>query len=238
ANIPLETALALLDKTLLTQARNDYAHIPGLHFALSGTADAFTKTRMALDNGLILALAITFLLLVILFEDLLSPLVIMGALPIAAMGGLLALKLVNLFLAEQPLDMLTLLGFMMMIGIVVNNPILIVSRALDLMRQDGWPLIDAVVEGVRSRLRPIFMTTTTSVLGLMPLVLLPGAGSELYRGLGAAVLGGLILSTLVNLVFVPCLFSLFQDLQRALIPSLAEEESHRPVEQPNFIQGD
>ncbi|MDH4247883.1 MAG: efflux RND transporter permease subunit, partial [Deltaproteobacteria bacterium] len=236
--MPLETALNLLDKTLLTQARNDYAHVPGLHFALTGTADAFTKTRQALDDGLILALAITFLLLVILFEDLLSPLVIMGALPIAGMGGLLALKLVNLFLADQPLDMLTLLGFMMMIGIVVNNPILIVSRALDLIREESWPLSEAIVEGVRSRLRPIFMTTTTSVFGLLPLVVKPGAGSELYRGLGAAVLGGLVLSTLVNLVFVPCLFSLFQDLQRALLPRTVEEAAHQTTEQPSFIQGD
>ena len=71
-----------------------------------------------------------------------------------------------------------------------------------------------MLEAVRTRIRPIFMTTFTSIFGLLPLVLFPGAGSELYRGLGSAVLGGLALSTFVSLVFVPSLFSLLQDLER------------------------
>jgi len=213
ANLALETVLGILEQQIVTPAMEDFSHVSGLKFALSGTADAFTKTRQALQNGFLLAIAITFLLLVILFEDLLSPLVIMAALPVAGAGGLIALWLINTFVAEQPLDMLTMLGFLMMIGIVVNNPILIVSRALNLMREEGWPQAKAISEAVRSRLRPIFMTTCTSVFGLLPLVLMPGSGSELYRGLGAAVLGGLVLSALVNIFFVPCLFSLIQDIQ-------------------------
>ncbi|MDH5751717.1 MAG: efflux RND transporter permease subunit [Deltaproteobacteria bacterium] len=228
SEIALETALEILEQKIIAPARVDYAHVAGLNFRLSGTADAFTKTRKALEKGFLLAVAITFLLLVILFEDLLSPVVIMAALPIAAAGGLIALWLVNLLLAEQPLDMLTMLGFLMMIGIVVNNPILIISKALTLIRQESWPLEEAVVEAVRSRLRPIFMTTTTSIFGLMPLVVLPGPGSELYRGLGAAVLGGLALSTVVNMLFVPCLFSLFQDAEAALMPKTYRvEQEHR-----------
>lgn len=213
SEIPLETALEILENDIVIPARKEYSDVSGLRFELSGTANAFTKTRESLQIGFLLAIAITFLLLVILFEDMLSPLVIMAALPVAGAGGLIALKLVNLFLAEQPLDMLTMLGFLMMIGIVVNNPILIVSRALTLIRVEGWPQAKAVVEAVRSRLRPIFMTTCTSVFGLMPLVVMPGAGSELYRGLGAAVLGGLVFSTLVNILFVPALFSLIQDVK-------------------------
>ena len=216
ASIPLETALEIIQQQLLAPAMEQYKDVAGLSFALSGTADAFTKTRDSLMTGFLLALAITFMLLVILFEDLLLPFVIMAALPVAAAGGFIALWLLNTFVAEQPLDMLTLLGFLMMIGIVVNNPILIVSKALSLIREEGWPQAKAVTEAVRSRLRPIFMTTCTSVFGLMPLVLIPGAGSELYRGLGAAVLGGLILSTLVNILFVPCMFSLIQDIQGLL----------------------
>ena len=185
--------------------------MPGFRIALSGTADAFTKTRKSLQTGFILAVAITFLLLVILFEDLLSPFVIMAMLPIAGAGGLIGLWLTNTFVAVQALDMLTMLGFLMMIGIVVNNPILIVAMALTLIREQGKPLADAVLMAVEARIRPIFMTTFTSVGGLLPLVLMPGSGSELYRGLGSAVLGGLVLSTLVNLIFVPCLFSLIQD---------------------------
>jgi HAE1 family hydrophobic/amphiphilic exporter-1 len=191
----------------------DFANVPGFRVALSGTADAFTKTRQSLQTGFLLAIAITILLLVILFEDLLSPLVIIAALPIAAAGGFIALWLINTFVADQALDMLTMLGFLMMIGIVVNNPILIVSQALTLIREEGAHLYDAVLSAVQSRIRPIFMTTLTSVFGLLPLVLMPGSGSELYRGLGSAVLGGLVLSTVVSVLFVPALFSLIQDLQ-------------------------
>jgi HAE1 family hydrophobic/amphiphilic exporter-1 len=210
--IALETTLEILQNEIIAPATEEFRHVSGLRFELSGTADAFTNTRRSLQTGFYVAIGITFLLLVILFEDLLSPFVIMAALPVAGAGGLIALSLINLFVAEQALDMLTMLGFLMMIGIVVNNPILIVSRALSLIREEGWPQASAVAEAVRSRLRPIFMTTTTSVFGLMPLVLMPGAGSELYRGLGSAVLGALVLSTLVNILFVPCLFSLFQDV--------------------------
>ena len=94
----------------------------------------------------------------------------------------------------QPLDVLTMLGFVILIGTVVNNPILIVDRALQLVRYEGAEPIDAILEAVRSRIRPIFMTTFTTVLGLLPLVIFPGAGSELYRGLGSVLLGGLLVS--------------------------------------------
>lgn len=232
ADIALETTLDILENKLLAPARMEFSHIDGLRFNLSGTADAFTKTRQSLQTGFILAIGITFLLLVILFEDMLSPLVILAALPIAAAGGFIALALINLFITEQPLDMLTMLGFLMMIGIVVNNPILIISKALSLIRAEGWALSDAVVEAARSRMRPIFMTTATSLFGLMPLVLMPGAGSELYRGLGAAVLGGLALSTLISMIFVPCLFSLIQDFQAFLAVRHGVDAKVEPAIQP------
>jgi HAE1 family hydrophobic/amphiphilic exporter-1 len=103
-----------------------------------------------------------------------------------------------------------------LIGTVVNNPILIVERALQLVRgmadddRGGapWPPTEAILEAVKSRIRPIFMTTFTTVLGLLPLVIFPGAGSELYRGLGAVLLGGMLVSTLVTLVLVPLLLGI------------------------------
>jgi HAE1 family hydrophobic/amphiphilic exporter-1 len=91
---------------------------------------------------------------------------------------------------------------------VVNNQILIVDRSLQLVRNEGWPADEAILEAVRSRIRPIFMTTMTTVLGLLPLVLFPGAGSELYRGLGAVLLGGLLVATVITLVLVPALLGL------------------------------
>jgi HAE1 family hydrophobic/amphiphilic exporter-1 len=107
-----------------------------------------------------------------------------------------------------------------LIGTVVNNPILIIHQSLNHMREDSMDTRQAILESVRNRIRPIFMTTGTTVLGLAPLVLFPGAGSELYRGLGAVVLGGLAISTIFTLLFVPTLFSLTMDtkdwLRRAL----------------------
>jgi HAE1 family hydrophobic/amphiphilic exporter-1 len=124
----------------------------------------------------------------------------------------------------QPLDVLTMLGFVILIGTVVNNPILIVEQALIHIREDGMTHQEAVLESVRNRIRPIFMTTTTTVLGLIPLVLLPilfpvwfpATGSELYRGLGCVVLGGLVVSTVFTLVLVPALFSLTLEAKEGL----------------------
>jgi len=123
------------------------------------------------------------------------------------LGGFLGLFLLNGFI-YQPLDVITMLGFIIIIGTVVNNAILIVHQSLNHIRNEGLELKDAIVESVRNRIRPIFMTTLTTVFGMLPLVLLPGSGSELYRGLGSVVLGGLIVSTLFTLVLVPAVFSL------------------------------
>jgi hypothetical protein len=124
--------------------------------------------------------------------------------------------------------MLTMLGFVILIGTVVNNAILIVHQALNYMRDEGYEDKAAIVESVRTRVRPIFMTTTTTVLGMLPLVLpmpywgedgfqwVAGAGSELYRGLGSVVLGGLIVSTVFTLVLIPIAFSLAVDLKNAV----------------------
>src|SRR6185436_7407041 len=130
--------------------------------------------------------------------------------PIGAVGGFIGLSALNLYVL-QPLDVLTMLGFIMLVGTVVNNPILIVEQALVHVREDGLPIGEAVVESVRTRIRPIFMTTLGGLVGLLPLVLAPGAGSELYRGIGAVLLGVLLVSTVVTLVFVPAMLSLMME---------------------------
>jgi HAE1 family hydrophobic/amphiphilic exporter-1 len=190
---------------------------------LAGTADKLRSTWEALQFNVILALLITYLLMAALFESWLYPFVVILSVPLGAVGGVGALALMNLFVL-QPLDVLTMLGFVILIGTVVNNPILIVEQALIHIREDGMTHQAAVLESVRNRIRPIFMTTTTTVLGLIPLVLLPialpewfpSAGSELYRGLGCVVLGGLLVSTLFTLVLVPALFTLTLEAQEAL----------------------
>ncbi|MEM6945027.1 MAG: efflux RND transporter permease subunit, partial [Pseudomonadota bacterium] len=108
----------------------------------------------------------------------------------------------------QPLDMLTLLGFVILIGIVVNNAILLVHQSLYHLREEGMPAVQAIEEATRNRIRPIFMSTLTSVFGMLPLVVFPGAGSELYRGLGSVVVGGLSMSAVLTLLLVPPLLRL------------------------------
>lgn len=186
------------------------------HIRMTGTADDLSRTRKALQWNFVLALVITFLLMAALFENFFYPLVIMFSVPLAAAGGFLGLWLVNTYLANQPLDILTMLGFVILVGIVVNNAILIVHQSLRFIGEEHMALQDAIKEAVRIRIRPIYMSTTTSIFGMVPLVFFPGAGSELYRGLGSVVIGGLAVSTIFTLFLVPALFSIVYAIGSAL----------------------
>ncbi len=211
----LEEAMSLIEEKILGPMR-DGGRLGGLYRArLSGTADKLVQTGRAMFWNILLALAITYLLMASLFESFLYPFVIMFSVPLAGLGGFLGLAAVNLFIF-QPLDVLTMLGFIILIGTVVNNAILIVHQSLNHMRDEGMAPRDAIREATGNRIRPIFMSVGTSVLGMLPLVLFPGAGSELYRGLGAVVVGGLVVSTLFTLFLVPAIFSLMLDARAAL----------------------
>jgi len=199
---------------------------PGYRVNLEGTADKLRETWTALEGNVKLALCITYLLMAALFESWLYPLVIILTVPLGAVGGVVGLQVLNLFYL-QPLDVLTMLGFVILIGTVVNNPILIVHQSLNHIREDGMSPREAILESTRTRIRPIFMTTITTVLGLLPLVLFPGAGSELYRGLGSVVLGGLLFSTFFTLFLVPTLFSLTMEAKEAMY-SLIWPSSREP----------
>jgi HAE1 family hydrophobic/amphiphilic exporter-1 len=201
----LEEALDRIRTQVVEPLRAEGAFEGGYQITLAGTADKLRATWAALRFNVILALLITYLLLAALFESWLYPFVIIFSVPLGAVGGFLGLWVLNRFV-NQPLDVLTMIGFIILIGTVVNNAILIVHQALVHIREEGMVPQDAVREGVRTRIRPIFMTVTTTVFGLLPLVLFPGAGSELYRGLGSVLIGGLIVSTLFTLFLVPILF--------------------------------
>ena len=127
-------------------------------------------------------------------------------------------SLMNSIEPSVKMDTLTMLGFIILTGIVVNNAILLVHQALNHFRA-GLPMREAILESARDRMRPIFMTTTTTVLGMLPLVLSSGSGSELYRGLGSAVLGGLAMSTLFTLLLIPVVFSLWVDFLEFIRPA-------------------
>jgi HAE1 family hydrophobic/amphiphilic exporter-1 len=216
AQIPLETALNMI-KTRVVEPLKSSGELGGSYnIRLAGTADKLSVTRKALQWNFLLAVIITYLLMASLFESFLYPLVIMFSVPLAAAGGFLGLWLLNAVITTQALDVLTMLGFILLVGIVVNNAILIVHQSLNLMREKEMAPREAIYEAVKNRVRPIFMSVSTSVFGMLPLVLFPGAGSELYRGLGSVVIGGLVFSTLLPLLPVPILFSLVLDLRRAI----------------------
>jgi len=179
---------------------------------LRGTARDLARMWKALRMSLLLALVITYLLMAALFESFSHPLVIILSVPLAIVGGYLMLWVIfgwNLLWGQPPplLDVITLLGFVILIGIVVNNAILVVHQALNFIRRDGLPLHQAIVASVESRIRPIFMSTLTSITAMLPLVLRPGPGTELYQGLGSVVVGGLAVSTVFTLILTPVLFS-------------------------------
>ena len=220
-NVPLESALDLLRTEVV--AKLEAGGLPdGVTLSLKGTAEKLKVTWDAMVLDLAVAVIIVYLVMAVLFESFVYPLIILLSVPLATAGGVGGLALLNLA-TFQALDMLTLLGFVILIGIVVNNAILLVHQTLFLMREHGRDAEAAILEATRNRIRPIFMSTLTSVFGMMPLVLFPGAGSELYRGLGSVILGGLALSAVLTLLIIPPLLSLV---------TAAVERRRKPVPTP------
>jgi HAE1 family hydrophobic/amphiphilic exporter-1 len=228
-DVPLETAIEIIEQEILLPIRQSGELGVDYSFTLSGTADKLRQTWLSFRWVMLLALLVTYLLMAALFESWLFPVVIMMSVPLGAVGGVLGLRLLGVYQtltttllgwpvsAPPALDVLTMLGFVILIGTAVNNAILIVHQSLNFMREESFLPRQAILESVRTRIRPIFMTTATTVFGLAPLVLFRGAGSELYRGLGSVVLGGLVVSTIFTLFLVPTLFSLLMDARGALI---------------------
>ncbi len=179
----------------------------GVHIRMSGSADKLTVTWNEIVLDLALAVVIVYLVMAVLFESFVYPLIVLLSVPIAAAGGLAGLSALNTYVT-QPLDMLTMLGFVILVGIVVNNAILLVHQTLYHIRREGMTAGDAIEAATENRIRPIFMSTLTSVFGMLPLVVVPGAGSELYRGLGSVVLGGLSLSAVLTMAVVPPMMSI------------------------------
>ncbi len=262
AGMPLEQTMTDVDN-LLAGLRASGA-IPGdVETGFSGSASKLEAVQNAMlgdgtiigtaNSALGLALIVVYLVLCVLFQSFLRPLVIMFSVPLATLGGFIALAIVHdwstvdPYMPIQNLDVLTVLGFVILIGVVVNNAILIVHQSLNFMRgtaedaeghHEPMEPRQAIAESVRTRVRPIFMGMFTSVGGMTPLVIMPGAGSELYRGLGSVVIGGLLVSTIFTLLLVPLLFSLLTDLQRRLMrkpaggKTVKKTEPTKPSQEP------
>lgn len=224
-SMALESVIRQISDEIVPSLRDSGAIDPAITVNLSGNADKLVDARNALigewtgwnsrsllnvgQSRFFLSILIVYLLMCALYESWVYPFVIMFSVPLAIFGGFLGLWLAHigtLLTTDQPvqqLDVLTFLGFVMLVGLVVKNAILLVEQSLIFMREHGMQTRPAISEAVRVRVRPVLMTSLTSIVGLFPLALMPGAGSELYRGLASVILGGMFVSTVGTLFLVP-----------------------------------
>jgi multidrug efflux pump subunit AcrB len=217
-SIPLETGVQRVQSELIDYLLNSGQLSDDIKMRITGASDLMKATRQALSGNFIIAIIISYLLMVAIFSHWGYPFIIMMTVPIGISGGIVGLWLLNLFGGnldiiglqsfQQSFDMITMLGFLILIGTVVNNPILIVERTKTNIQKHGMDATRAIIESTRTRLRPIMISSITTVFGLSPLVFFPGAGTELYRGLGAIVLFGILFTSIITLTFLPCLLSL------------------------------
>ncbi len=221
-DVALETAVQKVQQDVINSMRKNN-EIPGnVSVDITGASDQLTATRASLSGNFVISIVLCYLLLVVIYKHWGYPWIILATVPLGIAGGIIGLWLMNFIGSllpllglpqlNQPFDMITMLGFLILLGTVVNNPILIVDRALTNFRSGGMAPVDAVTDAVEARLRPIMMTTITTIFGLSPLVFIPGAGTELYRGVGAIVLFGLLFSTVVALTFLPSLLTIILGL--------------------------
>jgi len=172
---------------------------------VAGQSRDLRESVESMQLALLLAVFLVYLVMASQFESFRQPAVIMVSVPLALPGAVAAL-----WLAGYSISVVALIGMVMLVGIVVNNAIVLVDYVNVLRREEGFALDDALIEAGRVRFRPILMSTLTTVLGLLPLALIPGEGAELRVPLAIPVIGGLILSTILTLVVVPVLYRVFE----------------------------
>ena len=235
--IPLERAVGLIKRAAVSQARQ--ALPLGYSIDVSGQARSLVEAWNSLRWSFLLAIIVIYLLMCSLFESWILPFIIMFSVPLPMTGGIVAVSLAHATEPSIKMDTVTMLGFIILAGIVVNNAILIVHQTLNFIGE-GAPRQEALLKSVKGRIRPIFMTSTTTIFAMLPLVVSRGAGSELYRGLGSAVLGGLAFSTLFTLVLIPTLYSLWLDIRfpaRQKVSHMVAQEEGKSAVAPGVAGG-
>lgn len=201
------------------------------YLRLGGEEERRKQSFESLLFALILALILVYMVMASLFESLVYPFVIMFSMPLAAIGVVWAFHLTG-----QTLNLMGYIGIIMLAGIVVNNAIVLVDYVNRLRREEGEEIIDALVRGSQRRMRPILMTTMTTILALAPLAFGFGEGAEIRAPMAIAVIGGLVSSTLLTLVFIPVLYSIvndFTEFLKRIFASSEEESDAAPVEGPS-----
>ncbi len=198
--VSLEHVLGIIKNQV--EPRVKAALPPDGNILYGGSANQLTRAIKSMGSNFGVALVVLFLLMAALFRSMKDSLLVLLAMPLAMVGGVIAIRLLNL-ITFQPLDLLTMIGFIILLGLVVNNAILLVHQTRSAERE-GVSRHHAVEQALLIRLRPIFMSTMTSIFGMLPLLLMPGAGSVIYRGLAAVIVGGMVFSTVFTLLLLPC----------------------------------
>ncbi|NOU50563.1 efflux RND transporter permease subunit [Pseudoalteromonas sp. JBTF-M23] len=204
ANMSLQEAQALLAKHVMPKVRQSMPQ--NASAILGGNAQKMNSAIEEMTVNFALALFILFLLMTALFKSAKDSFLVLLVMPLAVAGGVLALFILNLF-TFQSLDLLTMIGFIILLGLVVNNAILLVDQTR-YSEQQGMTRTSAVRQAVLMRARPVYLSTLTSLFGMLPLMLMPGVGSEIYRGLATVIVGGMAISAIFTLLLMPSLLQL------------------------------
>ncbi len=200
----LEDTMAIIKKDIEPQIRKMLPADGSVTYGAA--ADHLDNALWSMGKNFALAVLLLFLIMAALFKSVWDAAIATIALPLGTVGGMGALRLLGLFVF-QPLDLLTMIGFIIVLGLVVNNTILLVARTRQ-AEAEGMSRVDAVRSSLETRLRPIFSSTLTAIFGMLPLVLVPGPGTEIYRGLGAVIVGGILVSHVFTLVLMPAMLRL------------------------------
>ncbi len=224
-NVSLESAVKQVEEEvepLLRAALPDDGTI-----VYGGSADSLADAIETMSTNFLLALTILFLLMAGLFRSIRDSAIVALTIPLASVGGIISLQVLNLF-TFQPMDLLTMIGFIILLGLVVNNAILLVDQTRRAER-DGLSRDAAVEKALKIRMRPIFMSTFTTIFGMLPLMLMPGEGSVIYRGLATTIVGGMTCSLFFTLLMLP---SLLRIGSAKPVAKAAHERTHSPAPEP------
>jgi multidrug efflux pump subunit AcrB len=217
ATMSLEEALSVLQQQVLPKMEQQLPSDASI--LLSGNANKMAAAISDMIFNFALALVILFLLMTALFKSAKDSLLVLLVMPLAVAGGVIGLSVLNLF-TFQSLDLLTMIGFIILLGLVVNNAILLVDQTRQAERA-GMSRKDAVAQAICIRARPVYMSTLTSLFGMLPLMVMPGVGSEIYRGLATVIVGGMGISAVFTLVLFPSLLRLGES--RTATPEINNE---------------
>ena len=182
----------------------DMAMPEGFGLSMGGQNEEMVRSFDSMKFAISLAIFLVYLVMASQFESLLHPFVIMFTIPLGLVGSISALLITG-----ETINVVVLIGLIMLAGIVVNNAIVLIDYVNQLRRESGMKKLEAVLRAGELRLRPILMTTSTTVLGLLPMALGLGEGAEIRAPMAITVIGGLILSTMLTLIIIPVVYTIF-----------------------------